>query len=398
MTGRRPLQGIRVADFTNHAAGPQATLLLALLGAEVIRIESHRRLDIQRRPHPVYGRDEVPTFDHLAAHKKSITLDLKTAVGMSLARELIAASDVVAESFRPGVMRRLGLDWETIRSINPAVVMLSLSTYGQTGPDAQLPGYAPIFAAAGGLGWLTGYRGGAPVEIRNPMDHTAGLYGAFVVLAALDDRERTGSGRYIDLSAREVAISLVGESVVHALRGMPVERIGNEHELWVPHGVFPCAGEDRWVALVCRNDDEWSRLASHIADDWARLPQYRTSDGRRSARRQLDAALAHWTKTRERDDLARELQCLGLPADRSMNAADLLEDEHLTIRESVVTLNHPAHGTRRTAGSPWLFSGASTQLMRWSPELGADNETIICGLLGHTPDELAQWIHERSVY
>lgn len=392
-----PLAGIRVADFSNHAAGPQATMFLGLLGADVIRIESRRRLDIQRRPHAVYGRDRASTFDHLGLHKRSITLDLKSGGGHALALELVAVADVVVENFRPGVMARLGLSWDDCTRVNPRIVMVSLSTNGQEGPAARAPGYAPIFAAAGALGWITGYRNGPPVEIRNMMDHTAGLYACFAVLAALHARELSGQGRYVDLSAREVAITLAGESVVHGLRGQPVTRMGNEHENWVPHGVFPCSGDDRWLAIVCTNDREWATLASHIAEPWATSSTYRAVRGRIAHRRDLEDRVARWTGTQDRDRLAEELQARGLAAERSFDARDLVADSHLGTRCAIVEVSHPAHGRRRTVGSPWHLKGAAV-VPTWSPELGAHNEAVLCGLLGHTTDELAGWIRDGIVY
>ncbi|MYE47655.1 MAG: hypothetical protein F4X25_13105, partial [Chloroflexi bacterium] len=206
----KPLAGIRVADFTNMAAGPYATLMLALLGADVIKIESQARLDIGRRPHPLYGRFDVPNFDHLAGHKRSITLNLKEERAAQLARELVAACDVAIENFRPGVMGRLGLGWDDLKAVNPRLVMVSLSAYGQHGPDSHRPGYAPIFAAEGGLGYMTGYPDGAPGEIRNQMDHEAGLIAALLSLALLEQRKRTGTRANAAHPARPVPRQLGG--------------------------------------------------------------------------------------------------------------------------------------------------------------------------------------------
>ena len=243
--GAKPLEGIRVADFTNMAAGPYAALMLGLLGADVIRVESQARLDIGRRPHPLYGRFDIPNFDHLAGHKRSITLNLKDERAVQLARELVAASDVAIENFRPGVMGRLGLGWEQLREVNPRLVMVSLSAYGQHGPDSHRPGYAPIFAAEGGLGYMTGYPDGVPGEIRNPMDHEAGLIAALLSLAMLEQRERSGAGAYADLAAREVAAMLIGESIVQTFADGDAPRLGSGHEQWAPHGIYPASRRGR---------------------------------------------------------------------------------------------------------------------------------------------------------
>jgi len=171
----KPLDGVRICDFTLHAAGPYGTQYLSLLGAECIKIESRMRLDIHRRPHPVYGRLEAAEFDQGNGNKLAIELNLRSAKGVALAKRLVALSEVVTENFRPGVIRRLGLDYEVLKPLRPGLVMASVSASGQTGPEWADPGYAPIFAAVGGLGHLTGYADGPPVELRNMMDNVTGL-------------------------------------------------------------------------------------------------------------------------------------------------------------------------------------------------------------------------------
>ena len=393
----RPLDGIRVADFTNHAAGPYCTLMLALLGAEVIRVESRARLDIQRRPHPVYGRLNVPNFDYLAGGKKSITLDLKTQQGCALAREVIARCDVVVENFRPGVMHRLGLGWQDVHKLNPAAVMVSLATYGQTGPDSHRPGYAPIFAAEGGLGFMTGYPDGSPSEIRNAMDHQAGMMSALTVVSMLEARDRDGQGSYADTSAREVASMLVGETILASLAGATARRMGNEHEDWFPHGVFRMAGDDEWLALAVRDDAEWARLVQVMGSPGWCTPAMAAVDGRRAAADLIDERLQEWLRHQVGRDVAEELQANGIAADISMTAKDILADEHLRARGTVRTLEHPRHGRRTTVGAPWRFAGAEVEYDRWSPELGEHNQEVFGTLLGHSDEEIARWTEEGVI-
>ena len=393
----RPLDGIRVTDFTNHAAGPYCALMLALLGAEVVRIESRARLDIQRRPHPVYGRLNVPNFDYLAGGKKSVTLDLKTERGQLLAREIVAKSDAVVENFRPGVMERLGLGWNDVHRINPSAVMLSLSTYGQSGPDSHRPGYAPVFAAEGGLGYMTGYADGAPGEGRNPTDHQSGFMSALVLVAMLEARDRDGIGAYADVSAREVCSMLVGESILAALAGAAVHRMGNDHEDWSPHGVFAVAGEDEWIAIAIRSDDEWAALVHAIGSPAWVTPGMATAAGRRSEAAMIDAGLQAWLQHQIGRDVAARLQASGICADISMTAKDIVNDEHLRARGSVRVLEHPEHGPRVTVGAPWRFANADVEYDRWSPALGEHNDEILGGLLGHSAQEIAAWVDEGVV-
>ncbi len=395
-----PLEGVRVADFTSYASGPYCGLMLALLGAEVIRVESRTRLDLNRRPHPLYGRLEIPKYDHLSARKKSITLDLKTEQGNELARELVGVSDVVLENFRPGVMERLGLAWPELHRLNERAVMVSISAYGQEGPNSRRPGYAPVFGAEGGLGYVQGYPDGPPLEVRNQMDHQVGLTGALLAVALLEERDLTdGLGRRADVAACEVATMLVGESVIAALADEAIElRLGNDHEVWAPHGVYPTAGEDRWIAIAVRDDAEWSALVELVGSDALLEPELRSAAVRRQRREELDAELTIWTRGQDGRELAAAQQRAGVCADISMSARDLVEDEHLRERGSLVRITHPEYGERVTVQTPWHYRDGATDLATWSPDIGQDNDAVICGLLGHGREELDEWIAERSVY
>ena len=224
----RPLEGIRIADFTVHNAGPFCTHMLSQLGAEVIKVESAMRPDAFRKPHPVYGRMGPATFDQVASTKLSVRLNLKKKEGVALAKRLVAISQIAAESFRPGVMARLGLSYEVLSTLKPDLIMLCISSSGQSGPDSGFAGYAPLFGAWGGLSGLTGYADGPPVEMRHVMDHTVGLNAAVAVMAALQRRRRTGQGGLIDVAAREVASSLLGEALLVAAAGGESKRPGNE--------------------------------------------------------------------------------------------------------------------------------------------------------------------------
>lgn len=387
---RAALERLRVADFTIHAAGPFCTLLLAELGAEVIKIESSARLDIVRRPHPVYGRTEVSRFEMVNAGKRSVTLNLKTAKGVELAKRLVALSDVVVENFRPGVMERLGLAYPVLRELRSDLIMLSISTSGQTGPEREIAGYAPMFAALGGLGALTGYPDGPPVELRHAMDHANGLVGAFAVLVALTHRRRTGRGQYIDLAMREVASSLIGEVLLtQAMNGEAPGRMGNRDPVMVPHGVYPCKGEDRWVAIAVGSDAEWRALCRALGDpEWARDPRLSDAVGRRAREDEIDARLAEWCRERTPDEVMWRLQRAGVAATPSMSAEDLLRDPHLRERQAFPELVDLRHGRRQVIGPPWRFSSTPAAVRKWSPDLGEDNRYVLSDLLGLTRAEI----------
>lgn len=395
---REPLAGVRVSDFTVHAAGPFCAHVLSLLGAEVIKIESAVRPDIFRRPHPVYGRMEASKFEQVAANKRSVTLNLKEPRAVELAKRLVSISDLVIESFRPGVMERLGLGYGELSRMKPEIVMLSISAFGQTGPDRSYPGYAPMFAAAGGLGYLTGYSDGPPVEIRHVMDHSVGMTGAFAVLAALSKRRRDRFGQHVDLAARDVASALIGDALVAATFGETPARRGNASESMAPHNVYPCRGTDSWLSIAVSEDAQWRALAramgrAELGED----RRFRTRDDRLKNLTALDEIVAAWTVGREADDAARELQALGVSAVPSWNAAQLANDVHLRARGTIVDLD-VGGVPRAVVGSLARFSKSSCGLRSGTPALGQDNDHVFGELLGISPDERRMLERERVIY
>lgn len=394
---RRPLEGVRVADFTLHAAGPFCAHVLSLLGAEVIKIESAMRPDIFRRPHPVYGRMEVSPFEQVAANKLSITLNLKEPRAIELAKRLVAQCDMVIESFRPGVMQRLGLAYEELCSIRPDVVMVSVSAYGQEGPDRALPGYAPLFGAAGGLGYLTGYSDGPPVEIRHVMDHSVGMTAAFAALAALWQQRTTGRGQHVDVAAGEVASAFVGDALLAAAFGVPVYRRGNSSDTMAPHGVYPCAGEDAWLSIAVASDDQWQALVSIAGDSRLLDERFRTAESRLRHATEIDALLAEWTRTQNSDAAAARLQATGIPACPSWNSAQLATDAHLRARGTIVDFA-TNEGPRAVIGSLFRFSKSQSGLQTGTPALGEHNDQIFGDLLGLSIDERHRLEREHVIY
>ena len=283
---KAPLGAVRIADFTIHAAGPFCTQLLSQLGGECIKIESKTRLDAFRKPHAVYGRMSAATFDQVSVNKLSVRLNLKQPEAVALAKRLVSISDVAAESFRAGVMKRLGLGFDDLRAVKPDIILLSLSSCGQSGPDSHFAGYAPLFGAWGGLGWMTGYSDGPPVEMRHVMDHSAGIHAAVATMAALHQRRRTGKAQHIDLAAREVASAMIGDALILASLGITPTRPGNRHLSMAPHGVYPTAQPDRWLTLAVRNDAEWQALVRELDQPAASSdPRFATAAARLAALR-----------------------------------------------------------------------------------------------------------------
>jgi crotonobetainyl-CoA:carnitine CoA-transferase CaiB-like acyl-CoA transferase len=395
----KPLAGIRIADFTLHAAGPFCTHILSQLGAECIKVESAARPDIFRKPHPVYGRMGPASFDQVAANKLSVRINLKDARGIALAKKLVGASDLVCESFRPGVMERLGLGYAALAALKPAVVMVSVSSSGQTGPDSHFAGYAPLFGAWGALGYLTGYEDGPPVEMRHVMDHSVGMNAAMVAVAAVYRLRRTGIGGHVDVSAREVACSLVGEALLFAAAGGEPTRIGNDHLRMAPHGVFPTRDEDRWLTIAVRSEDEWHALAKLMnAPGLLADTRFRTASARYQHRQALHGEIETWTKTCDASEAERALQDLGIPAHLSCNMQDVASDRHLRERGTVVDVADIDGCERAALRAPIRFSKSEVGMERGTPLLGQDEDYVFGDLLGLSRDERQNLTDERVIY
>ncbi len=374
LAGIRPLSGIRVADFTVHNAGPFCTHMLSQLGAEVVKVESAMRPDAYRKPHPVYGREGAATFDQVASNKLSVRINLKKAQGVALAKQLVAVSDIAAESFRAGVLARLGLGYEALKAVKRDIILLSVSSCGQDGPDSHFAGYAPLFGAWGGLSDLTGFADGPPVEMRHVMDHSVGMHSAVAVMAGLMKRRATGEGSFIDVAAREVASALAGEALLLAAAGGTPRRMGNAAQGLSPHGVFPALGEDRWIAISCRSDAERQALrrvigSGDLSDDF--------SDDL------ADGAISGWTCTREANHAAALLQSAGVAAHVSWTTPEIVADQHLRTRGAIVDVVEPDGTLRAAVGVPMRLSkGSETGIVRGTPSLGEHEDYVYGALLG----------------
>jgi crotonobetainyl-CoA:carnitine CoA-transferase CaiB-like acyl-CoA transferase len=396
----KPLQGIRIADFTVHAAGPFCTHMLSQLGAQCIKIESAQRPDIFRKPHPVYGRTGPASFDQVASNKLSVRLDLKKPKGVELAKRLVAISDVAAESFRAGVMKRLGLGYNDLQAVKPDLVMVSVSSSGQTGPDSHFAGYAPLFGAWGGLGYLTGYRDGPPVEMRHVMDHTVGLNAALATVAALHQRRRTGKGTHVDVAAREVASSLVGEALMAVAAGTKVDRMGNEDYRRAPHGLYATGKADRWLSIAVETEQQWQALLRVMErPDLSSDPRFATPDRRHAMREALDGIVSRWCATLDADEAAEKLQIAGVPAHVSWNTEDIVRDPHLRHRGAIVQVTEADGGERAAVGFPARFSKSKgVGIDRGTPRLGEHESYVYGELLGIGTKEYDELVADGIIY
>ncbi len=379
-----PLRGVRIADFTIHAAGPFGTQLFSQLGAECIKIESKTRPDAFRKPHAVYGRMSAATFDQVSVNKLSVRLNLKHPEAVTLAKRLVSISDVTAESFRAGVMKRLGLGFDDLRAVKPDIILLSLSSCGQSGPDSHFAGYAPLFGAWGGLGWMSGYADGPPVEMRHVMDHSAGIHAAVATMAALHQHRRTGRAQHIDLAAREVASAMIGDALIQASLGYAPVRPGNAHLSMAPHGVYPTEQPDRWLTLAVRNDAEWQALVRELSQPAASNdPRFATAEARLQHRDALDALLIQWLAVCNADATAERLQSAGVCAHVSWSMQDIARDPHLRARGTTTEVSAPDIPPRLAVGPPARFSKTrEVGISRLTPTLGQDECYVFGELLG----------------
>jgi crotonobetainyl-CoA:carnitine CoA-transferase CaiB-like acyl-CoA transferase len=394
MSKPRPLAGVRVADFTWVWAGPHCTQQLAHLGAEVIRVESTARPCVTRMLPPFADFEPGPNrsgyFNQYNQGKRSLTLDLKHPDGLEVARRLCAASDVVVENFAAGVMDRIGLGYDVLQRLRPDVVMISLSGYGATGPDHDKVSYGPAQVPLSGMSSLTGYRDHPPMHVGVSYgDPTAGLHGAVAVLAALLHRTRTGSGQHIDLSQWETSIVVLADALItQQFTGRPPARDGNRQPHMAPHGVFPAAGDDRWIAIAAEDDAAWSRLAVLMGrPELAGEPRFATLAARQLNEDALEEIVGTWTATHEPDALTARLQGAGVAAHTVATNRDLAESAHLEAAGAFSRHPHPEVGQRQHLGQPWRTSRLASRAPAAAPCAGADTDDVLRTVCGY--DDLA---------
>jgi len=391
-----PLSGIRVLDCTAWWAGPAATHMLACLGADVIKVESIGRPDLMR-----YTSTKPPTEDrwwewgplfHGANNtKRGITLDLTSPRGRELFERLLPTADVLLENFTPRVMEQFGLSWRAVQTANPEIVMVRLPAYGLDGPWRDRTGFAQTMEGITGMAWITGWPDGPPVLPRGACDPLAAMHAVFATLLALRDRTQSGDGHLVEVTMIEAALNASAEQVVeHSAGGPLIERAGNRGPIAAPQNVYPCAGNEEWLALAVVTDEHWVALCEVLGDeDWARDPAFETAEGRRAAHDELDARITEWCRDRKAAELAETLAARGVPAGYVVDARDINSNPQLEHRGFFEVEDHPVSGKRRIPMVPFRFRGRRTPWMRRpSPTLGEHNDEVLGGLLGLPPEEL----------
>ena len=402
-----PLTGIRVAEFAWVWAGPYAGVLLSALGAEVIKVEGPKRLDLTRRsvvwpraeeaPQRV-GPDAGMAFNTMNLNKRSLALDLSQPEGSELALRLAAECDVIYDNMRPGAMVKLGLGHENLRRTNPELIVASSSGRGHGGPESEYLGYAMVHQGVAGGAWISGYPDDHPTHSGGDVDLMNAITLAFSVVAALHHRDRSGEGQFIDYSQCEGVSSLLGEVLLeYEMTGRVPERAGNSHRSSAPHSVYRCWGVDRWLAIEVHSDDEFARLAATMdRPELAEHPRFAAAAARKQNEDEIDRLIGAWTRERDRDWLARELCAAGVAAAPSRDARDLYADSHLQARGSFTTVAHPDLGDLELVAPPFRIEGRDLRPRR-APLLGEHTDAILGGLLGLSNDELADYRRRRIV-
>ena len=402
--GGGPLKGVRVVEMGQLIAIPFAMKLLADMGAQVIRLESTRRLESYRSD-SVYENDVAGEFWNRGANfyeqnrnKLGITLDLGHPEGLEILRRLISVSDVFAENFTPRVIKNFGLEYRDLCRIRPDIIMVSSTGYGFDGPWANFGATGPATEGASGLAYTTGYRDGPPVMAEIPyVDYTAGEHTVFAVMTALMSRLRTGRGQFIDVSQAQAAAATIPEALLDfSANGRAPTRIGNADPVMAPHGCYPCSGEDRWIVVAVSEDAEWRSLCEVLGrKDWAADGRFASALGRWQHQEELDNLLGQATASWDAHGLMHALQAGGVPAGAVLDSKELLFDLHLRDRSFYEVVRHePSTGIPPLpyAGRPWKLSETPAVPPKAAPLMGEHNDLVFRELLGLTAGEVSQLV------
>lgn len=400
---RSALEGVRIADFSWAWAGPYATMLLALMGAEVIKIESRQKLDHVRLRALGFGVfrgvDWSPFFNDLNMNKMSVTLNLSQPKAVELAKRIVQISDVAVQNMRPGAMDRLGLGYEDLKKVKPDIIYLSSSACGATGPEKGYIGYAPTFGALGGAVHLTGYPDAAPQQMMGAIDLRSAATSAFAILAALCYRQRTGEGQLIDLSSQETISALIGDDIMdYTMNGRNRTRKGNSDEVMAPHNCYRCL-DGKWVTIAIATEEEWKAFCSAIGDPgWTKDHRFSDAYGRQRNQDELDKHVEEWTINHTPYQVMRILQKAGVAAFPCVDSKDLSADRHLKERGMFQRADHPVMGKRIVVAPHWKLSDTPARACRHAPLFGEHNEHVFSELLGMRLEEINELKEKGIIY
>lgn len=405
----RPLEGLRVVDFTAFWAGPFAATVLAGLGAEVVKVESIQRPDGMRFASGFIPEDGVvwewaPVFHGANSGKEAVTLNLDSEEGLALAQDLVREADIVIENFSPRVMERFGFDREGVRALNPEAILVRMPAFGLDGPWRERVGFAMTIEQASGLAWVTGFPEREPVVPRGVCDPVGGMMAVLALLSALEVRRQGGGGQQVEVALLEVGLTLAGEQVVEqSAYGVRLDREGNRGPIAAPQGVYPCRDardpEARgWLAIAVEDDAQWQALVEALGrPDWATASAYETEAGRRAAAQEIDRGLASAVETLDARAFADELAAVGVPAACLHNQRNVVPGHsQLDARGFLSFLDHPLAGRIGYPRFSVRFDGEYAE-RTLPPLLGEHNEAVLCGRLGVSREDFEALVAKQVI-
>ena len=389
------LSDIKVLDLTRVLAGPYATMLLADLGAEIIKIEQPEKGDDSRAFGP-YKNGESAYFMSINRNKESITLNLKAPEGKEILKELVKQVDILVENFRPGTMEKLGLGYDVLKEINPRLIYASSTGYGQTGPYSQRPAYDAVVQAMGGIMSITGQPDGVPTRVGTSIgDITAGLFCAAGILAALHERERSGVGQMVDVAMLDCQVAILENAISRfEFTGEIPHPIGNRHPSIVPFEPFDTLTTP--IMLAAGNDRLWVTLCGLMELDLADDPRFKTNPLRNENYAALRPILAERFMTKTSEDWQQMFDDAGIPCGPINTVDKVVTNEQVIAREMILEVEHPTAGTTRIPGIPIKLSRTPGEIRLPAPVLGAETEKILTRCLNLTPEQIAA-LREKQV-
>ena len=393
----QPLEGLKVLDLTRVLAGPYCTMMLADMGADVVKVERPGMGDDTRGYGPPFTAGESTYFLSINRNKRGMTLDLKSARGLEILGEMLRAADVVVENFRPGLMESFGYGYEAVREMNPRIVYCSISGYGGSGPDSALPGYDLIIQGEGGIASLTGDPDGPPFKVgTSQADIVSGMMACQGILLALLARERTGRGQRVDVGMLDCQVALLTyQAGIYFATGESPGRLGNRHPSIVPYETFECA--DGYVNVACGNEAMWRRFCGTAGlEELAGDPRFRTNADRVKHAAELREILAPALAAGTTDEWIDSLREAGVPTGRIASVSDVCESPQVKAREMVVELEHPNAGPIRVTGVPVKLSDTPGAVRSPPPLLGQHTEQVLADWLGMSAEEVRE-LHGRNV-
>jgi len=401
------LEDITVADFGQTWAGPHVGRTFADMGARVIKIESMKRMDVIRAIPPWVPDQEMTLnnsgyYNWLNRNKLGVTIDMTTPRGLELGKEIIKISDVLVENFSRGVMERFGLDYESVKKVNPKIIYVALSALGEDGPFRNYVMYGRTQIYMSGISHTTGYPDMAPHPTNVSWgDPVGGNHSAFAILSALHYRKKTGLGQYIELSQWEGLINISPENIMdYTLNQRVRNRRANRDEYMAPHNAYRCAGGDlMWVTIAVASDEEWESLCGAMGDpEWAKDEKFVDSLSRWKNQEEMDRYIEEWTMGYTQYEVTEKLQKVGVAAFPCLSNKGLVEDPHLNDRDFFVEYDHPEIGKRKYDGLLWKMSKTPGKIRHRAPLVGEHNNYVFGELLGMSQEEIDRLEEEKVLY